>query len=610
MSNLVDSSAIAGELVQGHDGFLYQIELQQAKHHSEHYGELSYKLNRLSTIAQLAKTLVAQSIWSSRYVPVIFDEAHFSSVQILICAALSDFRFRLPPPQTGEVSESTSDAISEGGEERSRNVGTASVPPCAPLAEPKTLEEFLKLKMTTDTNPEESSVPSPKTCAGSTAYMDAMERAYSHLESFFCEVTKRCLDGRYEKSLAEKLSIPHKPPEGAGPKNVIEIMATMNVLAVSSFELWHRLLDVLPLCCREVCERLRRVWERKTIEKFSHCNSCVTQTVDSSRDLAFPLEDDIWEAHKAAADRVRETFFFNPPKPLCLIEDTTKLAIPVKEGEPPAPGHHYTGMSAMPIIFEQKYSNGASSPRSGDASEGPTEQRKPMATDPKPYRGAHLIVLVHGFQGSSYDMRLFKDNLACVFPDSLFLCSSCNEEDTEGNIAEMGQRLADEVACYIADWCPGSALMEIDVMKHSFDCSVLKRWRKSECLHQLTMADSDIPEECYLYRLAKESGQILPQFQHVVLASSCQDQYAGFDSARIEVSDKARQEPTMGSVYTEMARSLVSGIAPEKLIRLDVNFYLPERSLDSLIGRAAHIQFIENQPLMKMIIHNYCFLFQ
>ncbi|KAF4705969.1 hypothetical protein FOZ63_017959 [Perkinsus olseni] len=77
---------------------------------------------------------------------------------------------------------------------------------------------------------------------------------------------------------------------------------------------------------------------------------------------------------------------------------------------------------------------------------------------------------------------------------------------------------------------------------------VLKRWRKSECLHQLTMADSDIPEECYLYRLAKESGQILPRFHHVVLASSCQDQYAGFDSARIEVSDKARQEPTMGSV--------------------------------------------------------------
>ena len=35
--------------------------------------------------------------------------------------------------------------------------------------------------------------------------------------------------------------------------------------------------------------------------------------------------------------------------------------------------------------------------------------------------------MVHGFQGNSFDMRLFKDNLSLKFPELLFLSSSSNE---------------------------------------------------------------------------------------------------------------------------------------------------------------------------------------
>ena len=48
----------------------------------------------------------------------------------------------------------------------------------------------------------------------------------------------------------------------------------------------------------------------------------------------------------------------------------------------------------------------------------------------------------------------------------------------------------------------------------------------------------------------------------------------------------------------------------EKVFRFDVNFKMPEKNLDTFIGRAAHIQFLECQPIMKMIIHNYSFLFR
>lgn len=58
------------------------------------------------------------------------------------------------------------------------------------------------------------------------------------------------------------------------------------------------------------------------------------------------------------------------------------------------------------------------------------------------YRGVHLFVMCHGFQGNSCDMRLLKNNIALLYPEAMFLCSSANEEYTEGDIFEMGVRLS------------------------------------------------------------------------------------------------------------------------------------------------------------------------
>lgn len=66
--------------------------------------------------------------------------------------------------------------------------------------------------------------------------------------------------------------------------------------------------------------------------------------------------------------------------------------------------------------------------------------------------------MVHGFQGNSFDMRLFKNTLSVVYPDSLFLASMANEENTEGDIGEMGKALAREVKNFIIEWCPGNCL--------------------------------------------------------------------------------------------------------------------------------------------------------
>ncbi len=49
----------------------------------------------------------------------------------------------------------------------------------------------------------------------------------------------------------------------------------------------------------------------------------------------------------------------------------------------------------------------------------------------------------------------------------MFLCSSSNEDFTEGDISEMGIRLSSEVNSYINQYCPGSSLGKISFIAHS-----------------------------------------------------------------------------------------------------------------------------------------------
>jgi hypothetical protein len=53
---------------------------------------------------------------------------------------------------------------------------------------------------------------------------------------------------------------------------------------------------------------------------------------------------------------------------------------------------------------------------------------------PTPPATAHMIVLVHGFQGNQLDMRLIKSCLGSSFPGTIFLSSTVNEDRTDNDI--------------------------------------------------------------------------------------------------------------------------------------------------------------------------------
>eukprot|EP01022_Parablepharisma_sp_SALTPOND_P008022 TRINITY_DN135085_c0_g1_i1.p1 TRINITY_DN135085_c0_g1~~TRINITY_DN135085_c0_g1_i1.p1 ORF type:complete len:447 (+),score=43.19 TRINITY_DN135085_c0_g1_i1:1032-2372(+) len=204
----------------------------------------------------------------------------------------------------------------------------------------------------------------------------------------------------------------------------------------------------------------------------------------------------------------------------------------------------------------------------------------------RPLSGRQLFVLVHGFQGTSYDMKTIRNHLLLRYPDAHFLVSTNNENSTEGEIEEMGIKLACEVTkCIKRQFRDLSTLSNIIFIGHSLGGIIIRaalplleeyknkmrtlitfssphlgcyyqsstlinaglwfmqKWNKSKCLDQLLLRDSEDPKACFLYKLAEKPG--LNWFENVILVSSYQDSYAPYESAKIELAKQALED----SVY-------------------------------------------------------------
>lgn len=61
-----------------------------------------------------------------------------------------------------------------------------------------------------------------------------------------------------------------------------------------------------------------------------------------------------------------------------------------------------------------------------------------------------------------------------MHPDAIFLSSSSNEDQTEGDIFEMGERLANEIKQYIQSFCPISCLARISFVGHSLGGLIIR----------------------------------------------------------------------------------------------------------------------------------------
>lgn len=54
----------------------------------------------------------------------------------------------------------------------------------------------------------------------------------------------------------------------------------------------------------------------------------------------------------------------------------------------------------------------------------------------------HLVVLVHGHKGSEFDMRIYKNYIAKIFPHSRFMITKVNRKEDNQSIFKMGEKLS------------------------------------------------------------------------------------------------------------------------------------------------------------------------
>lgn len=274
-----------------------------------------------------------------------------------------------------------------------------------------------------------------------------------------------------------------------------------------------------------------------------------------------------------------------------------------------------------------------------------TEQSSPMAQEPEKrwgHRRKHLFVLVHGLHGRAIDMRLIKHAVTCFSTIATVMCSVANEEDTERDLFDMGERLAREVKAYIKEWLPGKALARLSFVGYSLGGLIiraafphlaefaplmhgyvtfstphighmsevslvgaglwmLERFNRTQLLQQLLLGDNADPRRTVIYRLSQSPG--LEWFKHVILCSSFQDRYVPHQSARIEVAEGQRQN--RAELFSEMVKNLLQALEPERFIRVDVDFHQSGLSLDQMTGRSAHLQFISSDHFLRLLIYQF-----
>jgi len=291
--------------------------------------------------------------------------------------------------------------------------------------------------------------------------------------------------------------------------------------------------------------------------------------------------------------------------------------------------------SASPVFFEENYSTNN--------------------VNHEEETGLHVVVLMHGFMGSSWDVRPLRNFLAILEPNARTFLSTSNEDDTDSSIRVLGFRFAHELSDFLngVEASGNGKISRISVISHSIgsiilrcalthkklsrfipklhtlmslssphlgSCSIasslvkigmmaMQFFRKADALLELAMNDSPDKRQSFMYKLSTSLIGV-HCFKHVLLVSGHQDLYVPYHSARIQPPSQTELLES-SEIESEMANNILRRMKPEQLIRVDLSFQFggKTKKMDQFIGRAAHIKVLDSQALALSLLLNYQHLF-
>ncbi|KAH7575665.1 hypothetical protein JRO89_XS02G0187000 [Xanthoceras sorbifolium] len=278
----------------------------------------------------------------------------------------------------------------------------------------------------------------------------------------------------------------------------------------------------------------------------------------------------------------------------------------------------------------------------------------------------HHYLNMNTEQGHHLDLRLVRNQWLFIDPKIEYLMSEANEDKTYGDFREMGLRLAEEVITFVKKKMDKAARsgnlrdIKLSFVGHSIGNIIirsalaesmmepylrylytyvsisgphlgylyssnslfnsglwlLKKLKGTQCIHQLTFSDDPDLQNTFFYKLCKH--KTLENFRNIILLSSPQDGYVPYHSARIEVAQASLWDYSRkGKIFLEMLNNCLDQIrAPSSdhrvFMRFDINFDISShgRNLNTLIGRAAHIEFLETDIFARFIMWSFPELFR
>mmetsp|Transcript_2621 Transcript_2621/g.6117 ORF Transcript_2621/g.6117 Transcript_2621/m.6117 type:complete len:829 (-) Transcript_2621:44-2530(-) len=470
---------------------------------------------------------------------------------------------------------------------------------------------------------------------------------------------------------------------------------------------WHSFLHSLQACSGKVRRDLKSAWLDKATEKVGE--SVIRERFDAST-IKGPTDANVCRKRDEVAAKIRQcaieirNFQREKVEDYEMFEDdssfpilfeqrydtklsTRSLVAPAANAMPPQPPMSTLSSSSSSSLVstsgvpgeplrKPSFASSISTPSPNLQLQQPNGEATQNVDPPSPCTPPKLkrnggvkfadvrdvVVLVHGYMGSSWDLRPFRNYLLLIEPDVISYLSKANEEDTDTDIEVLGFRLANEVHSFLkrtfggedfklgrlsfvchsigsvilrsaltrkemAEFLPnlhsllsmssphlGSRAMKSTLVKYGL--WAMRHWRKASALGQLSMADVEYGKtirDTLVFRLS-EAEESLRHFDHIVLISSHQDHYVPYHSTRVEyLAPSSAVTKSDISLAKDMTDNLLKGVDPSKIVRLDISFQfdnLRTNRMDKFIGRAAHIKILDSPALSLTLLLHFKELFE